>query len=144
MMQKIFDQSGNLIAIFLPFEKAMRENGIAFFTEDSDSLQLGNMRHEAGYKIASHVHNKKPRTIETTKETLFIRSGEVRMDLFGLDSQYLVSVTLTAGDVVLLVSGGHGFTFVQDSEIVEVKQGPYMGADDKFFIDEVETKVIKY
>ena len=35
------------------------------------------------------------------------------------------------GDFLLLVSGGHSFEFIEKSEIIEVKQGPYVGNLDK-------------
>ncbi len=48
---------------------------------------------------------------------------------------------LQTGDVILLVSGGHGFVVLEEVEMIEVKQGPYSGdADKKRFsgIDEGE------
>ena len=36
-----------------------------------------------------------------------------------------------AGDVILLVSGGHGFQALEEVEMIEVKQGPYTGEQDK-------------
>ena len=38
---------------------------------------------------------------------------------------------LLPGDVVLLAHGGHGFTMLEPSEMIEVKQGPYAGEQDK-------------
>ena len=38
---------------------------------------------------------------------------------------------LKSGDVILLVSGGHDFEMLEDTEMIEVKQGPYAGEDDK-------------
>ena len=38
---------------------------------------------------------------------------------------------LQGGDVILLAEGGHGFEMLEDSEMVEVKQGPYAGDGDK-------------
>ena len=35
------------------------------------------------------------------------------------------------GDVILLSSGGHGFEMLENSEIIEVKQGPFAGNIDK-------------
>ena len=35
------------------------------------------------------------------------------------------------GDVILLASGGHGFQMIEQSEIIEVKQGPYVESLDK-------------
>ena len=35
------------------------------------------------------------------------------------------------GDVILLVSGVHGFEVLEELEMIEVKQGPYAGEGDK-------------
>lgn len=52
-------------------------------------------------------------------------------------------VILEAGDTILLVSGGHGFTVLEEVEMIEVKQGPYSGeADKKRFTGIDENKVI--
>jgi hypothetical protein len=44
---------------------------------------------------------------------------------------YLESRILSAGDVILLAFGGHGFEMLEPTEIIEVKQGPYAGDQDK-------------
>jgi hypothetical protein len=38
---------------------------------------------------------------------------------------------LEGGDVILLASGGHGFEVLEEIEMIEVKQGPYAGDQDK-------------
>lgn len=40
--------------------------------------------------------------------------------------------------VILLASGGHGFEMMEASEIIEVKQGPYVGEIDKVRFDHVK------
>jgi hypothetical protein len=35
------------------------------------------------------------------------------------------------GDVILLAYGGHGFEMLEPTEMIEVKQGPYAGDNDK-------------
>ena len=35
------------------------------------------------------------------------------------------------GEVILLASGGHGFEFLEETEMVEVKQGLNCGEQDK-------------
>jgi len=42
-------------------------------------------------------------------------------------------VILKAGDSILLARGGHKVTVLEDAKIIEVKQGPYAGFDDKEF-----------
>ena len=62
---------------------------------------------------------------------LFIKSGKVRADFYDDDQNYLESRVLNQGDVVLLAFGGHGFEMLEAGEIIEVKQGPYAGEEDK-------------
>ena len=119
-----------LLAIIIP--SGYRANGIDFFTPGSFSQQLGYMCHPAGHEILPHDHNPVPRTVEWTQEVLLVRSGKVRLDIYAPGSRaYLESRVLLPGDVVLLAHGGHGFTMLEPSELIEAKQGPYAGAQDK-------------
>ena len=43
----------------------------------------------------------------------------------------MLSTILRTGDVILLASGGHGFEVLEELEMYEIKQGPYIGEDDK-------------
>lgn len=111
---------------------SFKASGIQFFTPDTFSQQLGYMHHPAGHNILPHDHNPVPRAVEWTQETLFVRSGRVRLDLYlPATREYLTSRELTAGDVVLLSHGGHGFEVLEECEMIEVKQGPYAGNADK-------------
>ena len=107
------------------------EPGIKFFTPDEYSQQLAYMNRPEGYVIQPHVHNSVPRQVQFTKEVLFIKSGRVRVDFYDDNQAYLESRILNPGDVILLAFGGHGFEMLEDSEIIEVKQGPYAGDADK-------------
>jgi len=121
---------GQTLAIIL--HASFNRDGIHFLTPDSFSQQLGYMKRPQGYSIAPHDHNPVSRTIEWTQEVLFIKSGRARLDLYAPDSrEYLESRILEAGDVVLLAHGGHGLVMLEESEIIEVKQGPYAGEADK-------------
>jgi hypothetical protein len=105
--------------------------GIQFLTPDRFTQQLGMMTRAKGYCIQPHVHLPVAREIQYTKEVLFIRSGKVRVDFYMSDKTYCCSRLLLSGDVVLLAFGGHGFEMLEDSDILEVKQGPYAGEQDK-------------
>lgn len=110
---------------------AYRTDGIRFFTPDDLSQQLAFMSHPAGKVIPPHVHNPVPRSVTSTQETLFVKSGRIRVDLYDDDGHLLAERLLSAGDTILFVSGGHGLEIIQDARIVEVKQGPYAGDEDK-------------
>jgi hypothetical protein len=105
--------------------------GIEFFTPGEFSQQLGYMHHPSGHEIVPHIHNKVIRSVEFTNEVLFIKSGVVQVNFYTQGMEYLRSEVLEKGDVILLASGGHGFKVLEEAEIIEVKQGPYMGDSDK-------------
>ena len=105
--------------------------GINFFTPNDYSQQLAYMSHPTGKEIQPHVHKKVQREVHYTQETLFIRKGKLQVDFYSDDQQYLESRVLEAGDVILLIKGGHGFKVLEDLEMFEVKQGPYAGDEDK-------------
>ena len=117
--------------------------GIEFFTPDDFSQQLAYMKRGEGYAIAPHGHNIVPRKIELTQEVLLIKSGKVRVDFYDDDQKYLESYVLYAGDVILLAHGGHGLVMLEESEIIEVKQGPYSSDKDKTRFEGVKTEDIK-
>jgi mannose-6-phosphate isomerase-like protein (cupin superfamily) len=107
------------------------KDGIEFYTPDDFSQQLAYMNRPKGYSIEAHVHEPVPRQVHYTQEVLFIRSGRVKVDFYTNDQTYLESRVLNTGDVVLLATGGHGFTMLEPTEIIEVKQGPFAGESDK-------------
>jgi mannose-6-phosphate isomerase-like protein (cupin superfamily) len=108
-----------------------RERGIHFFTPGDFSQQLGYMRHPAGHVIEPHAHNAVQRAVHFTREVLLLRSGRLRVDFYTDTGAYLESRELGAGDVILLAAGGHGFEALEEIEMIEVKQGPYVGDADK-------------
>jgi len=85
-----------------------------------------------------------PREVSMTQEVLFIKRGEVRVDFYDNNQKYLRSTILNTGDVILLADGGHGFEMIHDSEIIEVKQGPYCGERDKVRFEPVLKDKIKF
>lgn len=107
------------------------EPGIHFFTSNEQSQQLAFMNHPKGKMIDPHVHNPVDREVQYTQEVLFIKSGKLRVDFYTDDQEYLESRILSKGDVILLITGGHGFEVIEDLQMFEVKQGPYAGDKDK-------------
>ena len=120
---------GQLCAIIIRAD--YDESGIRFLTPPNLSQQLASMSHPAGKVISAHTHNPVPREVSYTQEALFIRKGRLRVDLYTQEHEYRVSRVLGPGDVILLISGGHGFEVLEDLNMVEVKQGPYAGMVDK-------------
>ena len=118
-----------LLAIIIKSE--YKDQGIKFFTPNNLSQQLGYMNRQKGYLIEPHIHNHVVRSVEYTQETLFIKSGKLKVNFYDKDQNYLESRILNKGDIILLAFGGHGFEMLEDTEIIEIKQGPYAGQADK-------------
>ena len=135
MVEKIFHK-GILLALIV--RNKFSKDGIEFFTPDDYAQQVGFMKRPAGHIIKPHVHYQIPRMISTLQEVLFIRRGKVRVDFFDVDQVYIVSEILKEGDFIILISGGHGFKMLEETEIVEVKQGPYMEKKDKKKFDPID------
>ena len=102
-----------------------------FFTPDNYSQQLGIIKYPTGGIIKPHYHNKVAREVFFTQEVLVIRKGKVKVNLFSNQSlDFVTSVILNEGDTILLASGGHGFEMMEDTEMLEIKQGPYNGVQN--------------
>ena len=134
---KVGDQ---LLAVIVSHD--FHEPGIHFFTPNDLSQQLAFMRHPAGKTIDPHVHNPVSRNVHYTQEVLFIKRGKIRVDFYDNDRNYIESRILEGGDVILLATGGHGFEVLEEIEMIEVKQGPYFGDQDKTRFDGVSAEQV--
>jgi hypothetical protein len=140
MIEHIQDRSGLELAVILRGGCAPAsylegaDYGIVFLTTSEYSQQLGYMARPRGHIIAPHRHNPVTRTVTYTREVVFVKSGLVRVHLYDDADSHITSKVLRTGDWILLAAGGHGFEMIDDSELIEVKQGPYAGVHDKTLI----------
>jgi hypothetical protein len=108
----------------------------SFLTPDSLNMQLGFVVYKAGTGPAAHLHRPIERRITGTLELILVRSGLCDIDVYDDARQLVGSRTMSPGDAVLLVAGGHGFRMREDTVLLEVKQGPYTGIDEKVRFDD--------
>lgn len=139
-MIEYIDSNGEILALII--RQDYHEQGIHFLTDEHYSQQLAYMHHPKGKKIDAHVHNLESRNVIYTQEVLVIRKGKMRVDFYKNNHDYIESSVLNEGDIILLASGGHGFEVLEELEMVEVKQGPYLGERDKTRFDGIEKKNI--
>jgi quercetin dioxygenase-like cupin family protein len=100
--------------------------GVKFFTPDANSLQAGQHSYPQGKVINPHRHCQvKMDRYETMQEVLYVTKGKLKVDIFTDEGNKLTEKVLTSGDMIILIAGGHGFQMLEDTEFVEVKQGPY-------------------
>ena len=106
-----------------------------FFTPDDFPLQMGTSFYPAGDRIQPHVHIPQPRQVELVNEYIYVKTGRVELTLYTKERMPVTKFELAAGDSLLLTGGGHGFKVIEACQLIEVKQGPYLGMDDKVKFD---------
>jgi oxalate decarboxylase/phosphoglucose isomerase-like protein (cupin superfamily) len=129
MSVEFYGVANNPKAIVIRFSEKVE--GIEFFSPSDFPQQVGLMSRPAGYQVQAHVHNIFNRTISQTQEVLVVRKGSCEVLLFDDFPNEEIKIQLHAGDTILLGHGAHAVTMITDCEILEVKQGPYAGANDK-------------
>lgn len=120
--------NGEIIAVVV--RKCRDFEGINFFSPPQFSQQLGLISRKKDYLIKAHIHRVIKREISITQEVLHVLSGKIEITLFDKNKKIVKTLELVSGDTILLASGGHGIKFIEDSKILEVKQGPYSGVGD--------------
>ncbi len=107
--------------------------GVNFFSPFDFSQQLGILNHPSGHEVKAHVHNLIARDVRVTQEVLHLIEGKIEITLYTENKDWIATRVLSRGDTILLAYGGHGIKILEPSKILEVKQGPYAGMEDKEF-----------
>ena len=123
--------------------KYRNKKGITFFTPKESIQQFGYMRHKKSHIIKPHLHKKRKTKIMYTSEVILLLKGLLRVDFYNNKKKYLFSKKIYAGDIIMLVNGGHGFKVLKDVEMLEVKQGPYSLSADKTKFNKIDEKKIR-
>ncbi len=131
MNKLITDKSGELLAQVITVQHCV--NGVNFHTDPSRDVQVASMRHSKGHYINNHKHNATKREIYSTSEVLLIKRGIIRCFIYDNNLASVETVDLSGGQILILYAGGHGFEVLEDIEMIEVKQGPFMNNQDKTY-----------
>ena len=102
-----------------------------FIAPPEGKQQVGFIVYPKGGVIARHMHKPLERHIIGMAEVLVVRSGHCQIEVYDEQKNLVALRDLYQGDVVLMVGGGHGFRIKEDTVLLEIKQGPYLGVDDK-------------
>ena len=141
MIEKIQNQK-KLYALIVR-SRYRKKKGINFFTDKNATQQFGYMNHKKDHIILPHRHNKRQSKILLTTEVIIILKGMLRVDFYSDKEKYLFSKRLYSNDIIMLSSGGHGFKVLKDTQMIEVKQGPYSLSMDKVKFEKVNENKIK-
>ena len=120
---------GEVYAIIVP--SGYQPTAVDFITPNSYSLQLACMNRPKGNRVQEHIHLNIKREINNTQEVLVFRKGSAKVDFYTQEKKYLGSENVQAGDIVLFAQGGHGLEFGEETDVIEIKQGPYFDIEEK-------------
>lgn len=125
-MPKIFYKN-TLIGIKL----SVMPKGSVPHTDGKQSLELLTLKYPKKTYLKAHVHIPRKRITNRLQECFIVLKGKARMDLFGPDKKFFKSIYLKPGQLFIALAGGHGFQMMEDTEMVELKNGPFK--EDKDF-----------
>ena len=115
---EIIEHDGELLALIVRDDYS--KPGTTSALHLSQRWKVAYTRHQAG-KIKPDVDDAIPNSV--AYKTLFIKRGLMRVDFLDEEKGYLESREFAAGDVILLVTGGHRLEVLEEVEMVEVKHG---------------------
>ena len=122
-------EGDQLLAMIL--RRELVPEATTFLTPSDFPQQVGLIVYPKGGQVVPHIHLPVERHITGTSEVLFVRRGVAEVDFFDRSRQIICTRELREGDLLLIVEGGHGLRFTEDTVLVEVKQGPYVAGGDK-------------
>ena len=124
-------------------ESIEKKKGVTFFTPDELNQQFGYMKHKKKHIIKPHVHKKRSTKISYTTEVILLLKGMLRVDFYTSSRKYLFSKILKEKDIIMLIQGAHGFKTLKNTEMLEIKQGPYYLSKDKIKFENIEENKIR-
>jgi len=140
-MIKYIKYKKKILALII--DPKINKKEVAFFTPKNFTQQVGIINYKKNKIIKPHTHNKFLRRIYKTAEVLIVQKGKIRVDFYKSKNNYLFSKIVTKGKIVILSQGSHGFKFISNSSLIEVKQGPYKIESDKVRFNSIDEKKIK-
>ena len=122
-------QDDLILARHIPANVAW-SGGLQFFSPEGDYQQVGVWGYDQGKSLLAHSHNEVSREVLWTQEVLYIRAGRVLAEIYDTTDKRVAELEAGAGDILVLLRGGHGYRILEDgTQVLEIKNGPYVGAN---------------
>jgi hypothetical protein len=127
-MELIQDQGIDLALIY---QQERWQEGVHFLTPEKWSLQVGTWNHPIGKQLPLHKHQSTERRFDRTQEVIFVKTGKIELSIYTDNFCLVAKRVLTEGGIAVLASGAHSYQILdEETQILEIKNGPYLG-DDK-------------
>ncbi|MDD5526137.1 MAG: deaminase, partial [Candidatus Omnitrophica bacterium] len=136
--EEILSSDGKLAAMILNIAKIVSGNEGRFIplTQENLPVQMAINRGKAGDKGKTvHYHTPAPGQSEPRWELMYVLEGRIKALVYTLEGELIEERTLNKGELILF-SLAHNIEFLEDSVLLEFKQGPYPGLEqDKVVLD---------
>jgi hypothetical protein len=124
----IIERNGVVLAKLIKPEDV--KPGLNFYSENHDFIQVGVWEYEKDKNLLAHIHNVLERTINRTNEVLYIIKGRLEATIYTVQEELVEKLILESGDILILLTSGHGYKILEDgTRVLEIKNGPYLGAE---------------
>ena len=135
MSTEIIKHNDKILAILA--KTAQINDNLKFISPEEFPLQVGI--HNKGEKVLIGAHEHFP-FININKldcqEIFYLQKGKLEIGLY-YGEKKVCTRTMEPGDIIILNSG-HDIKFLEDSKMIEIKQGPYRGRENEK--RDIETK----
>lgn len=105
------------------------ENGLNFFSNDDEFIQVGTWKYEKGKTLDKHYHNFFERISYRTSEAVLVLNGEIECSIFTEENQFIWKGKLKKNQLIIQLQGAHEYSIIEDSQVLEIKNGPYFGPE---------------
>ena len=103
--------------------------GLNFVTQNSDYIQAGLWNYKKGTELSTHYHNYYERVSHRTSEVVYVAEGKVECTVFTEEGKLIWKGVLNKGHLIIQLQGAHKYRTLEDSIVVETKNGPYFGPE---------------
>ena len=135
MNEEIIECNGIIYAKI--YRDSLWPENLNFYTQDKDFVQVSTWNYDKGKHLKAHKHKIAERISNKTQEVIFIKSGSLIAFFYSEDNNLICNKIIKTGDFVIIFTGGHSYDILEDNtQVFEVKNGPYPGLDiDKELIE---------
>ena len=125
---KVIETDGKISCILYRNEDWVK--GLNFITPDDMYVQAGSWWYDKGKELQRHVHKDFDRTANRTQESVYVKKGSMRVDLYTEELEKFEEFVLFEGDLAVFAYGGHGYVILEDdTQIIETKNGPFINVE---------------
>ena len=103
--------------------------GLNFTTSDDKSMQVGVWNYKEGKQLEPHYHNNFDRTSNITSESVYVSKGKILAKVYTKAKDLILEEKLCSGEMIIQFYGIHEYIMLEDSIVIETKNGPYCGPE---------------